>query len=315
VPFDETLNITSEDPRKNSAIPGLHFLRSGKVRDIYEVDGDRLLMVASDRISAFDCVLPNAIPHKGRVLTQLSKFWFDRFSHIVGNHLITAELDEFPQELRERITSASNEYLPAFLDGRSMLVYRADVIPFECVVRGYLAGSGWKEYRETGAICGHHLPAGLLESDRLPEPIFTPATKAEEGHDINISVAEMSRSLGSKLTAELEALSLTLYREAATYAESRGIIICDTKFEFGVRDGQLLLVDEVLTPDSSRFWPRDAYQPGKPVPSFDKQFVRDYLETLDWDKRPPAPALPPEVVQATSAKYLDAFRLITGHTF
>jgi phosphoribosylaminoimidazole-succinocarboxamide synthase len=288
---------------------GLHFLRSGKVRDIYEVDDDRLLMVATDRISAFDCVLPNAIPHKGRVLTQLSKFWFDRFSHIVGNHLITAELDEFPKELRERITSASN------LEGRSMLVYLADVIPFECVVRGYLAGSGWKEYRETGAICGHHLPPGLLESDRLPEPIFTPATKADEGHDINISISEMSRSLGSKLTNELEAISLRLYGEAATYAESRGIIICDTKFEFGVRDGQLLLVDEALTPDSSRFWPRDAYAPGGSVPSFDKQFVRDYLETLDWDKRPPAPSLPPEVVEATSAKYLEAFRLITGHTF
>jgi phosphoribosylaminoimidazole-succinocarboxamide synthase len=294
---------------------GLHFLRSGKVRDIYEVDDDRLLMVATDRISAFDCVLPNAIPHKGRILTQLSKFWFDRFSHIVGNHLITTKLDEFPKELRERITPASNEDLPSFLEGRSMLVYRADVIPFECVVRGYLAGSGWKEYRETGAICGHHLPPGLLESDRLPEPIFTPATKAEEGHDINISISEMSRSLGSELTNELEALSLRLYGEAATYAESRGIIICDTKFEFGVRDGRLLLVDEVLTPDSSRFWPRDSYAPGRSVPSFDKQFVRDYLETLDWDKRPPAPSLPSQVVEATSAKYLEAFRLITDHNF
>jgi phosphoribosylaminoimidazole-succinocarboxamide synthase len=307
-----TIQLKTENYFQGSeqvSFEGLRFLRSGKVRDIYEVDDDRLLMVATDRISAFDCVLPNAIPHKGRVLTQLSKFWFDRFSHIVGNHLITAELDEFPKELRERITSASN------LEGRSMLVYRADVIPFECVVRGYLAGSGWKEYRETGAICGHHLPPGLLESDRLPEPIFTPATKAEEGHDINISISEMSRSLGSKLTDELEAISLRLYGEAATYAESRGIIICDTKFEFGVRDGQLLLVDEALTPDSSRFWPRDAYAPGRSVPSFDKQFVRDYLETLDWDKRPPAPSLPPQVVEATSAKYLEAFRLITGHTF
>jgi phosphoribosylaminoimidazole-succinocarboxamide synthase len=313
VSFDEAVNVASK------AIPGLNFLRSGKVRDIYEVDDDRLLMIATDRISAFDCVLPNAIPHKGRVLTQLSKFWFDRFSQIVRNHLITAELDEFPQELRERITSASNEHLQAspavYLEGRSMLVSRADVIPFECVVRGYLAGSGWKEYRETGAICGHHLPPGLLESDRLPEPIFTPATKAEEGHDINISISEMSRSLGGKLTDELEAVSLRLYGQAATYAESRGIIICDTKFEFGVRDGQLLLVDEALTPDSSRFWPRDSYAPGRSVPSFDKQFVRDYLETLDWDKRPPAPSLPPEVVEATSAKYLEAFRLITGHTF
>jgi phosphoribosylaminoimidazole-succinocarboxamide synthase len=313
--FDEALNIASDDPGKGLAIPGLHFLRSGKVRDIYEVDNDRLLMIATDRISAFDCVLPNAIPQKGRVLTQLSKFWFNRFSRLVGNHLITAELDEFPNELLERINSATDENLPAFLQGRSMLVYRADVIPFECVVRGYLAGSGWKEYRETGEVCGHHLPPGLLESEKLPQPIFTPATKAEEGHDINIPISEMSRSLGSELTNELEAVSLRLYGEAATYAESRGIIICDTKFEFGLRDGRLLLVDEALTPDSSRFWPRHAYAPGKPVSSFDKQFVRDYLETLDWDKRPPAPTLPPEVVEATSAKYLEAFRLITGHTF
>jgi phosphoribosylaminoimidazole-succinocarboxamide synthase len=314
VPIDGTLNISSEDPRKNSVIQGLNFLRSGKVRDIYEVDGDRLLMVASDRISAFDCVLPNAIPHKGRVLTQLSKFWFDRFSQIVGNHLITTELNEFPADLLEKIDSASIENLSSFLEGRSMLVNRADVIPFECVVRGYLAGSGWKEYRETGAVCGHILPPGLLESERLPHPIFTPATKAEEGHDINIPISEMARSLGVDLTNELEAVSLKLYGEAARYAESRGIIICDTKFEFGLRDGRLILVDEALTPDSSRFWPREAYAPGKSVLSFDKQFVRDYLETLDWDKRPPAPSLPPDVVNATSSKYLDAFRLITGQS-
>ncbi len=314
MPFDGTLNFSSEDPRKNSIIRGLNFLRSGKVRDIYEVDGDRLLMVASDRISAFDCVLPNAIPLKGRVLTQLSKFWFDRFSHIVGNHLITTVLGEFPADLLEKINSASIENLSSFLEGRSMLVYRADVIPFECVVRGYLAGSGWKEYRETGAVCGHILPPGLLESERLPHPIFTPATKAEEGHDINIPISEMARSLGDNLTNELEAVSLKLYGEAATYAESRGIIICDTKFEFGLRDGKLILVDEALTPDSSRFWPREAYAPGKSVLSFDKQFVRDYLETLDWDKRPPAPSLPPDVVKATSSKYVDAFRLITGQS-
>lgn len=275
------------------------------MRDLYEVDSDRLLLVASDRISAFDCVLPNAIPDKGRVLTQLSKFWFSRFSHLVANHLITADLEEFPSEIREHSAAS-------YLDGRSMLVYRADVIPFECVVRGYLAGSGWKEYRETGSICGHRLPSGLLESDRLPEPIFTPATKAETGHDLNIPIAEMSSSLGEDLTGKLETVSLSLYREAADYAASRGIIICDTKFEFGMRAGNLLLVDEVLTPDSSRFWPQTAYAPGKSVPSFDKQFVRDYLETLDWDKRPPAPSLPPDVIQATSAKYLEAFHRLTA---
>jgi phosphoribosylaminoimidazole-succinocarboxamide synthase len=292
-----------------AGIVELKYLRSGKVRDIYEVDEGRLLIVATDRISAFDCVLPNTIPYKGQVLTQLSKFWFDRFASLVRNHLITSELDEFPEELRARL---SNNSL-GLLEGRSMLVRRAEVIPFECVVRGYLAGSGWKEYQQTGDLCGHHLPAGLVESTKLPEPIFTPATKAEEGHDINISIAEMSRSLGDKLTEQLEAISLKLYRDAAAYAETRGILICDTKFEFGLKDGKLILVDEVLTPDSSRFWPRDAYAQGQSQPSFDKQFVRDYLETLDWDKRPPAPSLPPEVVEATSAKYLEAYRLITGH--
>lgn len=307
-------NVVSADSCKSSLIPGLEFLRSGKVRDLYVVDEDRLLIVASDRISAFDCVLPNAIPHKGQVLTQISEFWFGRFSHIVPNHLITADLSEFPDELIKRISPASGDSRAplARMMGRSMLVRRAEVIPFECVVRGYLSGSGWKEYQQTGAICGHQLPVGLLESERLPEPIFTPATKAEEGHDINISIAEMSRIQGDDLTKELEAISLRLYREAAAYAETRGIIICDTKFEFGMRDGELTIVDEMLTPDSSRFWSREAYAPGNPQPSFDKQFVRDYLETLDWDKRPPAPPLPPEVVGATSAKYLEAYRLITG---
>lgn len=293
--------------KPEESIPGLKFLRRGKVRDLYEVDSDRLLLVATDRISAFDCVLPNAIPDKGRVLTQLSSFWFDRFSQLVANHLITAKLNEFPPDLLKRVSGAS-----AYLAGRSMLVYRADVIPFECVVRGYLAGSGWKEYRETGAICAQRLPSGLLESDRLPEAIFTPATKAESGHDINIPVSEMVRSLGEDLTRELETVSLRLYREASDYAASRGIIICDTKFEFGLRNGKLILVDEVLTPDSSRFWPLTAYAPGKPVPSFDKQFVRDYLESLDWDKRPPAPSLPPDIVSATSIKYLEAYHLLTG---
>lgn len=301
-------NSVSKAAAKIERIPELNYLRSGKVRDIYEVDGDRLLIVATDRISAFDCVLPNAIPHKGQVLTQISKFWFDRFSTLVRNHLISADVNEFPAELRDLLSDESRSALA----GRSMLVRRAEVIPFECVVRGYLAGSGWKEYRQTAAICGHQLPEGLLESAKLSEPIFTPATKAEEGHDINLSIDELARAVGDPLAKRLEEISLKIYREAARYAETRGIIICDTKFELGLRDGQLVLIDEVLTPDSSRFWPRDAYSPGKPQPSFDKQFVRDYLETLDWDKRPPAPALPREVVDATSEKYLEAYRLITG---
>src|SRR5262245_55933839 len=303
-----TPDVTLKTPA-NARIPELNFLRSGKVRDIYEVDGNRLLIVATDRISAFDCVLPNAIPHKGRALTQLSRFWFDRFSTLVPNHMLAADLNEFPAELLKSLSDESK----ALLAGRSMLVRRADVIHFECVVRGYLAGSGWKDYRRTGAICGHRLPESLVESAELPRPIFTPATKAEEGHDVNVTIDEMSRSLGLDLTGRLEAISLKIYAEAARYAETRGVIVCDTKFEFGLINGQLTLVDEVLTPDSSRFWPRDAYAPGRPQPSFDKQFVRDYLETLDWDKRPPAPPLPPEVTRITSEKYLEAYRLLTGH--
>lgn len=288
----------------------LKFLRSGKVRDIYDVDEDHLLIVATDRISAFDCVLPNAIPYKGQVLTQLSRFWFERFADVVPNHLVTTDVDKFPAAFQQKLSPQSRVELA----GRSMLARKAEVVSFECVVRGYLAGSGWKEYQQTGAVCGHKLPAGLVESAKLPEPIFTPATKAEHGHDINVSVAEMATAIGEELTHKLEAISLKLYTEAARYAESCGIIICDTKFEFGLRDdGQIVWVDEALTPDSSRFWPLTAYAPGKSQASFDKQFVRDYLETLDWDKRPPAPTLPDEVVAATSAKYLDAYRLITGH--
>lgn len=289
-------------------IPELKYLRSGKVRDIYEVDADRLMIVASDRISAFDCILPQPIPDKGRVLTQISRFWFNRFSAIVGNHLIAADPADFPEDVRSRFSAETLERL----DLRSMLVRKAEVVPFECVVRGYLAGSGWKEYQQTGSICGHRLPEGLVESSRLPEPIFTPATKAEEGHDINVSRAVMADAIGTTLARQLEEISLRLYREAALYAETRGIIICDTKFEFGIRDSQVILVDEVLTPDSSRFWPSAAYAPGAPQPSFDKQYVRDYLETLDWDKQPPAPSLPPEIVEATRTKYLEAFRLLTG---
>jgi phosphoribosylaminoimidazole-succinocarboxamide synthase len=306
-----TPNVILKKPA-SERIPELKFLRSGKARDIYEVDDNRLLIVATDRISAFDCVLPNTIPHKGRALTQLSRFWFDRFSALVPNHLIAAGVNEFPAELLSSLSDESK----ALLAGRSMLVRRAEVIPFECVVRGYLAGSGWRDYRRTGMICGHRLPEGLVESAELPRPIFTPATKAEEGHDINVTIDEMSRSLGEDLTTRLEEISLKIYSEAALYAETRGIIICDTKFEFGLINGingQLILVDEVLTPDSSRFWPRDAYTPGKPQPSFDKQFVRDYLETLDWDKRSPAPPLPDDIVKTTSEKYLEAYRLLTGH--
>ena len=286
----------------------LKFLRQGKVRDIYEVDGDHLLIVATDRISAFDCILPNGIPRKGEVLTQLSAFWFDRMSSLVQNHLVSAQLEEFPGGLLDRLTAESRRYLA----GRSMLVRRADVIPFECVVRGYLAGSGWKEYRQSGTICGESLPPGLVESARLPQPIFTPATKAESGHDINVPVGVMADSIGVDLTRQLEEVSLAIYREASEFAATRGIIIADTKFEFGIRDGQVVLVDELLTPDSSRFWPASSYSPGGSQPSFDKQFVRDYLETLTWDKQPPAPPLPAEIVSATSARYLEAFRLLTG---
>lgn len=287
----------------------LEFLRSGKVRDVYRVDEEQLLIVATDRISAFDCILPTLIPGKGVVLTQISKFWFERLASITPNHLLTAQVDNFPAQLRQRL-SATTRHL---LAGRSMLVARTEVIPFECVVRGYLAGSGWKDYQATGAVGGHTLPPGLVESVRLPAPIFTPATKSEAGHDINISVAEMAQELGEELTRRLEAISLRLYQEAARYAEQRGIIICDTKFEFGFKDGQLILIDELFTPDSSRFWPRDQYQPGRPQPSFDKQFVRDYLETLDWDKRPPAPTLPQDIADRTGQKYLEAYRLLTGH--
>lgn len=282
--------------------------RRGKVRDVYEVDSEHLLLVATDRISAFDCILPNAIPRKGQVLTQISRFWFRRFADIVPNHLIAGRVADFPADLRKRLSPESQE----ILTGRSMLVRRAEVVPFECVVRGFLAGSGWKDYQQTGSVCAHRLPDGLTESARLPEPIFTPATKAEAGHDINVSLTEMAQSVGEEMTRTLAQLSLQLYSEAARYAETCGILICDTKFEFGVSDGRLLLVDEVLTPDSSRFWPLAQYAPGGPQPSFDKQFVRDYLETLSWDKLPPAPELPPEVVSATTARYLAACRVLTG---
>jgi phosphoribosylaminoimidazole-succinocarboxamide synthase len=263
------------------------------------------LIIATDRISAFDVVLPNAIPHKGVVLTQLSLFWFDFLKDIVRNHLITTEVDSYPAPLGRYVDQ---------LRGRSMLVSRAEVFPIECVARGYLAGSGWKEYRETGEVCGIKLPSGLKESDRLPEAIFTPATKAESGHDINISEREMADRVGEEATRKLKEITLTLYSRASDYAEERGIIIADTKFEFGMKDGEVILVDEALTPDSSRFWPRADYQPGRGQNSFDKQYVRDYLETLDWDKQPPGPNLPETVTNRTSEKYLEAYRLLTGHS-
>ena len=285
-------------------LPGLTLLRRGKVRDVYGVDARHLLIVATDRISAFDCILPTQIPRKGEVLTALSRFWFERLAQTVAHHLVTTEVDEMPIEVSRHAQG---------LRGRSMLVRRTEVFPVECVVRGYLSGSGWKDYLRTKEVCGQRLPEGLYESDELPEPIFTPATKAEEGHDENISEARMCEIVGEETTRTLRDTSLALYREAALYARSRGIIIADTKFEFG-RDaeGRILLIDEALTPDSSRFWPAEAYAPGGPQPSFDKQFVRDYLETLPWNKRPPAPPLPPEVVEATTARYLQAYRMLTG---
>ncbi|HEY0077294.1 MAG TPA: phosphoribosylaminoimidazolesuccinocarboxamide synthase [Pyrinomonadaceae bacterium] len=287
-------------------MPSLKLVRRGKVRDVYEVDGEHLLVVATDRISAFDCILPTQIARKGEVLTALSRFWFGRLRHIAPHHLLTTELAEMPPSVRQ---------YEAELRGRTMLVRRTEVFPVECVVRGYLAGSGWKDYLRTGEICGHRLPEGLQESSKLPETIFTPATKAEEGHDENITEARMRDVLGDEVTTRLRDTSLALYREAEAYARSRGIIIADTKFEFGrTPDGEILLIDEALTPDSSRFWPAEEYEPGHAQPSFDKQFVRDYLETLEWDKRPPAPPLPPEVAQATTARYLQAYRLLTGES-
>ena len=287
-----------------TSLSDLQLVRRGKVRDVYAVDDHSLLIVATDRISAFDCVLPTPIQRKGEVLTALSEFWFQQLRDVVPNHLITSDVSQMPEVVRQHA---------AELQGRSMLVKRAEVFPVECVVRGYLVGSGWKDYLRTGEVCGHKLPQGLQESAELPEPIFTPSTKAEHGHDMNISEAEVREMLGAETTTALRDISLRLYNEARDYARRRGIIIADTKFEFG-RDasGEIILVDEVLTPDSSRFWPLEAYEPGKSQPSFDKQFVRDYLETLSWDKKPPAPAIPSHIADATTGRYLEAYKLITG---
>lgn len=284
--------------------PQLELLNRGKVRDIYRVDDKTLLLVTTDRISAFDCILPTAIPQKGFVLTAISQFWFDFLKHLTGHHLITTDIDKMPAAVKENAEE---------LRGRSMLVKKTKVFPVECVVRGYLAGSGWKDYQRTGEVCGHKLPAGLKESDKLPHPIFTPATKAETGHDENISETEMADIIGAEAAAALSALSLKIYQEAGEYALSRGIIIADTKFEFGQdENGNILLIDEVLTPDSSRFWAAETYSPGGSQASFDKQFVRDYLESLDWDKTPPAPELPENIAAATTERYLSAYELLTG---
>lgn len=283
-------------------LPGVKKIKSGKVREIFDL-GDRLLLVASDRISAFDVIMPNGIPNKGAVLTQISFFWFDRFSSLVPNHLLAQTNDPLPKNLQPFADKLAR---------RTMIVKKAKPLAIECIVRGYLSGSGWKEYKKSQTVCGMKLPAGLTESAELPEPIFTPSTKAEAGHDENISFKEACKIVGEDLATQASELSLKIYKAGRDYARQRGIIIADTKFEFGISDGKLILIDEVLTPDSSRFWPADQYQPGKGQPSFDKQFVRDYLETLDWNKTPPGPVLPPDVVTKTSAKYLEAYERLTG---
>jgi phosphoribosylaminoimidazole-succinocarboxamide synthase len=283
-------------------LPDVRKLKSGKVREIFDL-GDRLLLVATDRISAFDCIMPNGIPRKGEVLTQISHFWFDQTENIVTNHRLARSDEPLPPELQPHANKLAR---------RSMIVKKATPLAIECVVRGYLAGSGWKEYRERQTVCGLQLPPGLEEAAELPEPIFTPATKAETGHDENIPFEAAARLVTAEVAEQARDLSLRIYHYARDYARQRGIIIADTKFEFGIFEGELILIDEVLTPDSSRFWPADQYAPGKGQPSFDKQFVRDYLETLDWNKQPPAPALPAEVVARTQAKYLEAYARLTG---
>jgi len=296
--------MPSVAPVLETTFTDLKLLRRGKVRDVYEVDNQRLLIVATDRISAFDSVSPTPIERKGEVLTALSRFWFAKLGHVVPHHLITTEIDEMPDVVRAHADE---------LRGRSMLVKRTEVFPVECVVRGYLSGSGWKDYQQTGQVCGHQLPAGLRDSEKLATSIFTPATKAETGHDENISEEQVAEIVGRDAMENLRKVSLRLYTEASDYARGRGIIIADTKFEFG-RDqaGTITLIDEVLTPDSSRFWPLDSYVVGKSQASFDKQYVRDYLESIKWDKQPPCPELPNEIAQATTARYLEAYELITG---
>ena len=318
--------MVSTAPILNTELEGLTLHRRGKVRDVYEID-DRLLIVATDRISAFDYVLGSGIPDKGKVLTQLSAFWFERMGDLVPHHLISTDVQAFPEPARRHAEQ---------LRGRTMLVRKTDPVPIECVARGYLSGSGWKEYQQTGRVCEIELPSGLRESDRLPEPIFTPATKAESGHDVNISEAEAGRLVGADLISRLKKLTLEIYSRGVAHAESKGIIIADTKFEFGLArrssglsaetrsakvegaeaalapTDEIVLIDEVLTPDSSRFWPRDQYEPGHGQPSFDKQYVRDYLEAIRWNKQPPVPSLPDDVIHRTREKYVEAYRLLTG---
>jgi phosphoribosylaminoimidazole-succinocarboxamide synthase len=295
----------TQDALLQTDFPDLELYASGKVRDVYRVDNEHLLFVATDRISAFDYVLGSGIPNKGKVLTQISLFWFDFLKDVVANHVVTSKVDEYPLPLRKYADQ---------LRGRSMLVVHANMCPVECVVRGYLSGSGWKEYQAKGAVCGIELPKGMRESDKLPEPIFTPATKATTGHDENIPFADMKRLVGPERAEELRGISQTIYRKASEHAAKCGILIADTKFEFGTTAAGVVLADEVLTPDSSRFWPADKYSPGSAQFSYDKQYVRDYLEQIKWDKKPPTPALPPEVVAKTSEKYVEAFRRLTGRT-
>jgi phosphoribosylaminoimidazole-succinocarboxamide synthase len=299
---DHAFTMSDDGTLLNLDLPGIRKIKSGKVREVFDL-GDSLLFVATDRISAFDCVMPNGIPRKGEVLTQMSHFWFEQTAGFQPNHLLAQADDPLPAALQPHA---------AQLARRSMIVKKSEPLAIECVVRGYLAGSGWNEYRKQQTVCGIPLPAGLVESSELPEPIFTPATKAETGHDENIPFAEALKIVGADIAEQARAASLRLYTFARDYARQRGILIADTKFEFGLFDGKLILIDEVLTPDSSRFWPADQYAPGRSQPSYDKQFVRDYLLTLDWDKTPPAPMLPAEVVAKTQAKYFEAYEKLTG---
>jgi len=289
----------------NIELPGIKLFKKGKVRNVFDL-GDRLLLVTSDRISAFDSVMPNGIPDKGKILTQLSAFWFDYTKSIIKNHMISANVHNFPSDINV------NEDVKKLLSKRTMLTYKTDSIDIECVARGYLSGSAWKEYQQNGSVCGIKLPTGLKESDKLPEPIFTPATKAASGHDVNISEKEMKDKIGNEDGSFLKEKTLEVYNAARDYADTKGIIIADTKFEFGKLDGKIILIDEILTPDSSRFWPKDTYKPGGAQPSFDKQFVRDYLISIKWNKEPPAPRLSDEVVLKTREKYLEAFKMLSG---
>lgn len=282
-------------------LEGVKFLRSGKVRDIYEID-DYLLIVATDRVSAFDVVLPNGIPGKGKVLTQISLFWFNKVKDLVENHIVSANVEEFPEPLKK---------YKEILEGRSMLVTKAKPLPVECIVRGYITGSGWKDYQKTGKICGIKLPEGLIESQKLPEPIYTPSTKAEEGHDLNISFQETTKILGEETANRVKELTISIYKRASEIAEKKGIIIADTKMEYGLFHDKLILIDELLTPDSSRFWSIKDYKPGKSQDSYDKQIVRDYLLSIKWDKKPPAPMLPDDIVKKTAERYEEIFRILT----